>query len=454
MKVTDADKAEEMTMSAIYEKALEQLKAEIKKQLPEIEANGDWLWHHPETGFKEIETQKYCLEVLKKHGFEARTFGDVTGFTCTYDTGKPGPCVMILGEMDSLICRTHPDSNPETGAAHACGHSIQVASAMGAFFALAESGVLKDFCGRVMLMGVPAEECIETDWRRAEIKKGHLHFLGGKPELMFRGAFEGVDVVVSMHGGLGNDGTVTILGSHNGLVSKSVTFQGRSAHAAADPENGINALYMANTALTAMNGLRETFREADTVRMHPIITKGGSVVNAIPEEVCMESQCRAGSMEAIEEASEKFDRAMGAGAYAYGGKVLIDTQLGYLPYRPTKELDEVAELAAEDLLGSNHCSNLGHNCGSTDLGDLNELIPGIQVFVNYMNGVHHAADYTIADRKIYETSPFFLAAMTCRLLDEDGKLAKKVKAAHHPRFANVQEYCDYAAKMTNVKQLP
>ena len=70
---------------------------------------------------------------------------------------------------------------------------------------------------------------------------------------MYRGAFEGVDVVISMHAGLGNDGTITILGSHNGFTSKNVTFKGRSAHAAADPENGVNALYMANSAL---NGIK------------------------------------------------------------------------------------------------------------------------------------------------------------------------------------------------------
>ena len=90
-------------MEELYKKTLDRLKAELKKQLPEIEANGDWLWHHPEAGFKETETQKYCLEVLKNHGFEACTWPDVTGFTCTYDTGRPGPCVMIMGEMDSDV---------------------------------------------------------------------------------------------------------------------------------------------------------------------------------------------------------------------------------------------------------------------------------------------------------------------------------------------------------------
>ena len=176
-------------MGELYKARLEKLRNELKSQLPEIEANGDWLWNHPETGFKEYETQEYCLEVLKNHGFEARTWPDVTGFTCTYDTGRPGPCVMIRGEMDSLICYSHPDCDPRTGAAHACGHSIQMATAMGAFLTLTESGVLEEFGGKVIMAGVPAEECLETEWRLQEIQKGRLHFLGGKAELLYRGAF-------------------------------------------------------------------------------------------------------------------------------------------------------------------------------------------------------------------------------------------------------------------------
>ena len=254
--------------------------------------------------------------------------------------------------------------------------------------------------------------------------------------------------------GLGNDGTITILGSHNGFTSKNVTFIGRSAHAAADPENGINALYMANTALTALNAMRETFSDNDGVRVHPIITKGGTVVNAIPEEVRIECQCRAKKMETVLEVSEKFDRAMAAGAYAFGGQAVISTQPGYLPYRPVPELDQTAIQVAEDILGKGKWHQGEHNYGSTDLGDLNEVIPGIQVFVNYMEGVHHAADYKIADRKIYETSPLFLAVMACRLLDDGGALARKVKEAHQPLFASAQGYCSYVQALATEQKLP
>ena len=145
---------------------------------------------------------------------------------------------------------------------------------------------------------------------------------------------------------------------------------------------------------------------------------------------------------------------MGAGAYAFGGKALIRTQPGYLPYRPLPELDQAAVQTADDILGKGRVNKGGHNCGSTDLGDLNEVIPGIQVFVNYMYGDHHGADYRIADRKIYETASLFLAAMACRLLDDGGALAKKVKAAHKPLFASAEDYCTYVKSLETEQILP
>jgi amidohydrolase len=441
-------------MAYIYRETLEDLRKEVKKRLPEIEKNGEWLLHHPETGFREHETQAYCLDILKKHGFEVKTFPNTTGYTCTYDTGKPGPCIMIMGEIDALINKDHPDANPKTGAAHACGHFIQTAVTMGAFLTLVESGIMSKFNGKLMLMGVPAEECVEQEWRLNEIKEGRLHYLGGKPELMYHGAFDDADLVIGMHAGIGNDGTITTFGSHNGFVAKSVIFKGKAAHAAGHPDQGINALYMVNTALTALNGIRETFRDEDTVRVHPIVTSAGSVPNVIPAEAHIETQCRAGTMEAVYDAANKFDRAMGAGAYAFGGKVLIQTQPGYLPYHPTPEFDKIAVEVADDILGPNHGQIGKHNNGSEDLGDLSTVKPCMMAFVNYMHGLHHQADYYIADKKIYETSTLFLAALACRLLDNNGELVKVIQKAYKPQFSSVKEYCETVNKLFSEKVLP
>lgn len=436
------------------EELLRLLQTEIRNQLTQIEANGDWLWAHPETGFREWETQKYCQEILKKQGFEVRTYPGVTGFVCRYDTGRPGASVGILGEMDSVVCFGHPDCNKKTGAAHACGHAVQVAAAMGAFVTMVKSGVMEKLNGSVSLLCVPAEECLEVGWRLEEIKAGKLHYLGGKPELMYRGAFEGIDLVISMHTGTENDGTIRPAGRHNGFISKKVTFQGKASHAAVAPEKGVNALYMANTALTALNALRETFRDEDMVRLHAVLTRGGENSNVIPEEVTLEAHCRANNLEAELNAAEKFDRAMGAGAYAFGGTARIETQPGYMPYHPNKRLDEIAIETADRLFGPGTGVFGYPTAGSEDMGDLCTIMPVIQVFVNYMHGMHHTAEHRIADRRIYEVSALFLASLACRLLCEDGKLAKEVVKEHRPRFSSVKEYCTFVDKMFLDKVLP
>jgi len=64
-----------------------------------------------------------------------------------------------------------------------------------------------------------------------------------------------------------------------------VRYIGKAAHAGGMPHRGINALYAANIALSAINAIRETFRDEDTIRVHPIITRGGSQVNVIPADV-------------------------------------------------------------------------------------------------------------------------------------------------------------------------
>lgn len=82
-----------------------------------------YVWEHPETGYKEFETSQYMADTFKKFGYELVMAEGITGFYTVLDTGKPGPTVLILGELNSIICPEHPESNKETGAVHSCGHN-------------------------------------------------------------------------------------------------------------------------------------------------------------------------------------------------------------------------------------------------------------------------------------------------------------------------------------------
>src|ERR1041384_7677503 len=139
--------------------------------------------------------------------------------------------------------------------------------------------------------------------------------------------------------------------SSNGALIKQIRFTGRAAHAGGAPQRGINALSAAQIALNAIHCQRETFWDRDTVRIHPIITKGGDAVSVVPADVRMETFVRGGSLEAIIDANAKVDRCLKAGAMAMGAEVEINTIPGFLPLHDDPGLVEVFGTNVEALCG-------------------------------------------------------------------------------------------------------
>ena len=112
-----------------------------------------------------------------------------TGFTAEVDTGRKGPTLLIMGELDSIICPSHPECDPETGAVHSCGHNAQCAGLLGVAAALTEDGILDDLSGKIRLCAVPAEELLEIDYRLQLRKEGKIKYMGGKPEFPTKEAY-------------------------------------------------------------------------------------------------------------------------------------------------------------------------------------------------------------------------------------------------------------------------
>ncbi|NLZ69775.1 MAG: hypothetical protein GX907_00330 [Clostridiaceae bacterium] len=96
-------------------------------------------------------------DIFTELGYEIERFGDIPGFIADLDTGRSGPTVAILGEMDALYMPEHPAAHPEQGTVHACGHHAQYAALVGVTAALSVSGALDGLSGRICLMAVPAE---------------------------------------------------------------------------------------------------------------------------------------------------------------------------------------------------------------------------------------------------------------------------------------------------------
>ncbi|MCA1646071.1 MAG: amidohydrolase [Chloroflexi bacterium] len=353
--------------------------------------------------------------------------------------GGPGPTVALLGELDALPVWDHPAHDPETGAVHACCHHAQVAAMLGAAAGLVHSGVLDSLSGRVALIAVPAEEYVEIEERLAMRAEGKLELLAGKAEMLRVGGFDDVDMAMMVHATSNPaEGPLGVGGTTNGMLAKFIRYVGRSTHASS-PYDAVNALYAAEVALVAINALRETFRDEDHVRVHPIITRGGDVVSAIPADVRMETFVRASTSEALQDATRKVDRALCAGALALGARLELTTVAGYLPLRQDDELMRLFRANADMLVGLENVKTVGHRSGGTDMGDLGHVMPVLHSFSTGASGVMHGADFRVTDEEVAVIQPAQALAMTVvDLLSNEAAGARRVQALHRPRFSKEQ----------------
>lgn len=402
----------------------------------------DYIWANPETGYREVKTSAYLENVFEKLGYDIVKADNIPGFYTVIDTGREGPELLILGELDSLICKEHPDADKETGAVHCCGHAAQCAALVGIAAALKEPGALDGLSGRIRLCAVPAEELLEIDFRKTLRDQGIIKYFGGKPEFLRRGYFDGVDLAFMAHTTINDTTFSSNLGSV-GCMAKKVTYKGRSSHAGGSPWNGINALYAANLGLSAINSIRETFKEADTIRVHPIITVGGGAVNAIPDKVVLESFVRGMSFEAIAAANKKVNRALIGGAVSLGANIEITDIPGYSPFNNDTNLIDVAETAAKNLDYPFKLNN-GYSSGSTDMGDLSQVMPIIHPYAPGAVGNSHGSNYYIKNPDLACVgSAAWQLEMINVLLSNNAEVAKKVVTEYKAPFASNEEFFAY-----------
>lgn len=376
---------------------------------------------HPELGYKETNTARTVAAFFQTLQLPTQEGLAVTGVKATLDSGTAGPNVAILGELDAVLCPDSPHADPLTGAAHACGHHLQLGIMAGAALGLAHAGIAGRLTGRVTFMAVPAEEYVEIAYRQKLREEGKIHFLGGKQELIYRGAFDDVDMAMMIHAAKACPTPTIALGSSsNGFIGKTVQYLGKEAHAAEAPDQGINALNAAMLGLMGINALRETFRDDDIVRVHPIITKGGDLVNVVPSDVRLETYVRAKTMEAIDATHHKVDRALKAGGDAVGARTIIKTLPGYLPLHCCQAMNDLFAANARQLVPPEQVINAGHFSASTDMGDVSHLMPVIHPYTGGTTGFLHARDFDVVDYQAACIVPAKIMAMTAVDLLYDG----------------------------------
>jgi amidohydrolase len=318
---------------------------------------------NPELGFHEVKAAGWLTQFLEENGFIIKrgVYQLPTAFEASY--GKGRPAIAVLAEYDAL---------PDVG--HACGHNIIATCAVGA--GVASRVAVDQVGGSILVVGTPAEE-----------------LYGGKILMAERGAFSDLDAAMMVHPGTVDTATTEALACQ----TLDVEFFGKAAHAAAKPEEGINALEAMLQSFTAINSLRQHIRS--TARIHGIITDGGEAANIVPAHSAGNFIVRAMDIEYLAELKEKVLNCFIGAATASGAR--LQYKWDNVCYAPLLNNLTLARLFIQNMgsLGRKvSLSEPEHAFGSTDMGNVSQLVPSIHPTV------------AIADNEVIVHSPEFASA--------------------------------------------
>ncbi|MBQ3437065.1 MAG: M20 family metallopeptidase [Fusobacterium sp.] len=317
----------------------------------EIENINEYIFNHPELGNEEFISSKYLVEKLREHNFEVvYPYLELnTSFRAEFKKGNGRFKIAFLAEYDALPgYGVNKDEN-----AHACGHNWIAASTLGAAMTLAKSNI--DFEGTIVVIGTPAEETV-----------------GGKCELVKKGAFEDIDAVIQMHLGAETNINVTTLA----MDSIEFNFKGLASHAAAYPEKGINALDAVNLMFAGVNALRQHVRSDS--RIAGIINNGGSACNIVPDKASCKYYIRASEREYLEELTQKIINC------AKGAALMTGAELDYCYFENSydnlvynESLRKLLKQNLIDLGVENFVPEDKNASGSSDIGNVSMVCPTV-----------------------------------------------------------------------------
>ncbi len=350
--------------SAAIKKAITEL---VKERKAELTAIAEELYLSPETGLEEYKSAALLTGILEREGFllERGIAGLATAFRASF--GAHGPAIAILAEMDAL-----------PGIGHACGHNIIAAAAIGAAIALRHA--LPAGACRIIVLGTPAEE------------------LGiGKCELVKAGFFSDVDFALMVH----PSSKRQVIKMYLGLAKVHFTYFGRPSHAAAYPEEGVNALDGAILTFNGINALRQHLRQ--DVRVHGIITQGGVAPNIIPEKAACSFYVRADDLAEVEQVKKKVIACAQGAALAAGCRLqVVEDERLLAPMKINRAFSALYSRQLAYLGLEESGAPADKNKGSSDIGNVSQVVPTIHPHVPIGEGINiHSEGFaraTISDR--------------------------------------------------------
>lgn len=384
----------------------EKIAAFVEKQDPVYRRIALDIHEHPEVSNYEFFACERLSNQLKDEGFRVTVdvAGHRTGFIGTYKAQKPGPVLVFLAEYDALA-----------GLGHGCGHNLFGATSLLAAAALKQ--VIDETGGEVRVYGTPGEEGGENG--------------SAKGSFVREGLFTDVDAALCVHPGDRHEAS----SKNIACLPVDIEFWGKPAHAAAAPEQGINALDALILTYNGINALRQ--HVTPDVRIHGIITHGGDAPNIVPEYAAAKFYFRAATVPKLEALYHRIEKIVEGAALMTGAKGRLQPYQNRIDNMvPTPSFDAVygreLSLLGETMLPPDE----GFGIGSSDVGNVSQVIPTIQPTIRITDRPTpwHSEESKAAARSEKGLASIALGAKALALtaldLIEDPALLRQIKADH------------------------
>jgi len=316
----------------------------------------DWMADNPEIGLQEYQASARLTEMLEEFGatVERGIAGMPTAFRATLPGGNAdGPTVAIIAEYDALA-----------DVGHGCGHNIIANSAIGAAIALARLGIAGELPGNVVVLGTPAEE-------------SGVPNAGGKIPILNQGYLDGVDAAIMVH-----PQTTDYIALKPSMVAYGLDFEffGKPAHAAANPETGVNALDAMIMFFSAVGLLRQQIRSE--ARLHGVITYGGGAPNVIPPYTTARFRVRSYDPAYAAALVQRIAACAEGAATATGCRMTWREYLpAYQSYVPNETLGAAMRGNLEAIGRDVEDGPQHEGGGSTDFGNISHAVPSVYAYI-------------------------------------------------------------------------
>ena len=320
----------------------------IDDEKPAVFRLSRYINEHPETAYKEKKAAAALKDFLAARGFEieAPAGGLETAFTADYgSSAEESVPLALIAEYDAL-----------EGVGHGCGHNLIAAAAAAA--AIGVSAAVTDAGrGAFRLIGAPAEEVITE--------------AAGKNRLIDAGVFKKTGACLMFHPWIRTGVALKDLG----CTAYRLSFTGRSAHAAADPWNGLNALDAAVSFYNSISMLRQQLHSG--FKLHCIIPEAGTVLNVIPEKSVVEVMLRSTELEELIRVEERIRECADAAALAAGCGLEFKKLAAVKPVLFNNKLFSLAQKNA--VLTGETLETLPIWEASSDFGDVSREVPSLSL---------------------------------------------------------------------------